>query len=55
MSVTTRDVVIWTAAMLAFPFAVNITSLAASDGAPDRDRRPVDHGPSVAEQGPGSR
>jgi len=50
MSVTTRDVVIWTAAMLAFPLAVNITSIAASDGAPDRDPRSFDPGASVEQQ-----
>ncbi len=41
MSVTTRDVAIWTAAMLAFPVAIHVTAFAASDGAPHRPEEPA--------------
>jgi hypothetical protein len=44
MSVTTHDLAVGIAALIAFPLAINLPAVLASDGSPDRGLPRLEHG-----------
>jgi hypothetical protein len=51
MSLSVRDIAFYATALLAFPLVMTLTSVAASNGTPDRTT-PIIHRGGAAEQAP---